>query len=134
MRGGAIPVLAWGLLLTALVVMNAIWEGKWLPAGQFAFAAAVIFAFVAFFVAIIGRQALQKGPSRWRGVAEAVPESSAGALGVALSLSLLLFGFVFGSSLIYLGAGFLALSLGRLALEVRLQRERVKRARQEDEP
>jgi hypothetical protein len=132
MRGGAIPVLAWALLLTALVVMNAIWEGTWLPAGQFAFAAAVIFAFAAFFVALAGKQALRKGPSRWRGVAEAVPEASVGAVGVALSLALLVFGFVFGSSLIYMGAGFLALSLGRVAIEIRSQHERIQRMREED--
>jgi hypothetical protein len=47
----------------------------------------------------------------------------------ALSLALIMFGFVFGSSLIYLGAGFLAFALGRVALEVRAQRDSVRRAR-----
>ena len=131
MRGGAIPVLVWGLLLSLLVVINAIWEGRLLPTGQFAGAAVIIFCFAALFVAAGGRKALRKGAPEARGAAEAVPEMSVGAVGVGLSLGLFGFGFVFGSALIYMGAGFLALSLGRVAVELRAQRERLKAARSE---
>jgi hypothetical protein len=130
-RGGAIPIVAWGVLLSVLTIGNAIWQGKWLPAGQFALAAMIIFAFAAGVVVLSGRRALRKGVPAARPEPEALPEASAGAVGAALSLALLLFGFVFGSALIYLGAGFLALSLGRLILEVRAQRQTITRARKE---
>jgi hypothetical protein len=133
MRGGSIPILAWGVLLSILTIGNAIWEGRWLQAGQFAFAAIVIFAFALFVFALSGRRALHKGPPEVTREHTAVPEASVGAVVAALSLAMLLFGFVFGSSLIYMGAGFLALSLGRLALEVRSERQTVRRSQQEQE-
>jgi hypothetical protein len=131
-RGGAIPIIAWGALLAVLTVGNAIWEGKWLPAGQFALATLIIFGFGAAVVAISGRPALRKGPPAAHGDPEALPDASAGAVGAAVSLALLMFGFVFGSALIYLGAGFLILSLGRIAIELRAQRASIRRARAED--
>ena len=126
MRGGAIPIIAWGVLLSVLTIGNAIWQGRWLPASQFALAAVVIFAFAVAVTVLSGRHAVQKGAPTRRPDPEALPEASAGAVGAALSLALFLFGFVFGSALIYLGAGFLALSLGRLAIEARAQRSSVR--------
>jgi hypothetical protein len=131
-RGGAIPIIAWGMLLSALTIGNAIWQGKWLPASEFALAAVIIFGFAIGVILMSGRPALRKGPPVVRRVAEAVPEASAGAAAAGLSLALLLFGFVFGSALIYLGAGFLMLSLGRVAIEVRAQRATVRQAEQEE--
>jgi hypothetical protein len=128
-RGGAIPIFVWGLLLSVLTIGNAIWEGRWIQAGQFALAAVIILGFGVTVVALSGRRALRKGPPARSARVEALPEASAGAVGAALSLALLLFGFVFGSALIYLGAGFLALSLGRLAIEVRSQRSTLRRTR-----
>jgi hypothetical protein len=133
MRGGAIPILVWGCLLAILTIGNAIWQGRWLPASQFALATLIIFAFAVAVVVLSGRHALRKGPPVARPDPEALPEASAGAVAAALSLALLLFGFVFGSSLIYLGAGFLALSLGRLAIELRSQRSSVRSSRGKDE-
>jgi hypothetical protein len=131
MRGGAIPILAWGVLLSVLTIGNAIWQGKWLPAGQFALAAVIIFAFGAFVIALSGRRALRKGPPATPTDPEVVPEASAAAAGAGLSLALLLFGIVFGGAVIYLGAGFLLLSLGRVVIELRAQRVSARAARQE---
>jgi hypothetical protein len=125
MRGGAIPIIAWGVLLSVLTIGNAIWDGRWLPASQFALAAVIIFSFAVGIVIMSGRHAVQKGAPVRRPDPEAAPDASAGAVAAALSLALALFGFVFGSALIYLGAGLLALSLGRLAVELRAQRSSV---------
>jgi hypothetical protein len=132
MRGGAIPIIAWGVLLSVLTIGNAVWEGRWLPASEFALAAVIIFAFGGFVIVLSGRRAISRGAPARRPDPGAVPEASAGAVGAALSLALLLFGFVFGSALIYLGAGFLALSLGRLTVELRAQRASVRQLRRRD--
>jgi hypothetical protein len=117
------------VLLAVLTIGNAIWEGRWLQAGQFALATLTIFAFGALMIGLGGRSAVSRGAPPPRPDPEAVPWTSLGSVCAALSLALIMFGFVFGSSLIYLGAGFLAFALGRVALEVRAQRDSVRRAR-----
>jgi hypothetical protein len=129
MRGGAIPILAWGVLLSILTIGNAIWEGRWIQAGEFALAAVIIFSFGAFMIGLGGRSAIRRGPPAPGPDPEAVPWASLATVAAALSLAMLLFGFVFGSALIYLGAGFLVLSLGRLALELRAQQASLRRLR-----
>ena len=42
MRGGAIPVLAWGTLLAVLLAINWIWTGDAIQVGSFAFALLII--------------------------------------------------------------------------------------------
>ena len=127
MRGGAIPIFAWGVLLSILTIGNAIWEGRWIQAGEFALAAVIVFSFGAFLLGLGGRSALWRGPPVAPCHPEPVPWTSLATVSAALSLAMLLFGFVFGSALIYLGAGFLALSLGRVGLELRAQRASVRR-------
>jgi hypothetical protein len=131
MRGGAIPILAWGVLLAVLAIGNAVWEGKWLPAGQFALASVIIFAFGACVIAVSGHSAAHRGPPATPPDPEVVPEASAAAVGAGLSVALVLFGIVFGGAVIYLGAGFLILSLARLGIELRSQRTSARAARQE---
>ncbi|HLY51210.1 MAG TPA: hypothetical protein VKR21_18605 [Solirubrobacteraceae bacterium] len=131
MRGGAIPIFAWGVLLSILTIGNAIWEGRWIQAGEFALAAVLIFSFGAFIVGLGGRSAIRRGPPSPSPHPEPLPWSSLATVAAALSLAMLLFGFVFGSALIYLGAGFLAFSLGRLGVELRAQRASLKRLRGE---
>lgn len=129
MRGGAIPLLAWGTLLVVLGAINWIWTRSAIQVGTFAFAILVIVG-TGVGLAVRYRQALRPGPPAPRGDPEAVPEESVGAVAAGLSLGSILFGFVFGSFFVYFGAGMLVMSLGRLAMEVREQR-RSERAAEE---
>ena len=64
MRGGSIPLLAWGTLLLVLFIGNAVWNGKPVDSLVAAFAALVIYLGAALIAASSGRQALRRGPPR----------------------------------------------------------------------
>lgn len=122
MRGGAIPLLAWGSLLVVLLAINWIWTGDAIQIASFAFAALAVYA-GAGLLALTGRDALRRGPPPVSSEPETVPETSLAAVLVGLSIACILFGIVWAGFLIYFGAGVLVLSLGRLALELRAQRK-----------
>jgi hypothetical protein len=121
MKGGAIPFLAWGALLVVLFAGNTVWNGKLMDSLASGFAAAVILAYAAALMLLGGRRATRKGAPEASGRPEPVATSSLGAVAAGLSLACALFGFVFGSFLIYFGAGMLLLSLGRVIVEVRAE-------------
>jgi hypothetical protein len=122
MRGGAIPLLAWGTLLVVLLALNWIWTGDAIQVGAFAFAALAVYS-GAGLVALTGRDALRRGPPPAGRELEAVPESSLAAVLAGIAIASILFGIVWAGFLIYFGAGMLVASLGRLALELRAERE-----------
>ncbi|HEY1511863.1 MAG TPA: hypothetical protein VGF93_22850 [Solirubrobacteraceae bacterium] len=122
MRGGAIPLLAWGSLLIVLLAINWIWTGDAIQIGSFAFAALAIYT-GAGLLALTGSHALRRGPPPVTSEPETVPEASLAAVLAGLSIGCILFGIVWAGFLIYFGAGVLVLSLGRLALELRAERE-----------
>jgi hypothetical protein len=130
-RGGAIPLLAWGTLLAVLGAINWIWTGDTIQLGTFAFAILVVIGSAAILV-LLSRQAIRRGAPEPSDEPEAVPDVSVGAVVAGLSLGSFAFGFVFGRFFVYFGLGMLALALGRLAIEVRAQRrsERLARERQ----
>jgi hypothetical protein len=130
-RGGAIPLLAWALLLLVLFIGNWIWDAKAVNAAEAALAAILILAFAAFLVALSGRQALRKGPPGPAPDPEPVPEASLAAVIIGLAVACILFGVVWAHFLVFFGAGVLILSLGRLALELRSERETRWRSRSE---
>jgi hypothetical protein len=123
MRGGAIPVLVWGVLLALLMALNWVWTGDAIEIAQFGFAVLVI---VLGGLALItaDRSSAKRGPPPRdvRGRARAEPDLSASSALAAVALSSIGFGFAFGHFLIYFGCGLLALSLARLALELRAER------------
>jgi hypothetical protein len=119
-RGGAIPLLAWGTLLVVLLIGNWIWTGDAVQVGSFALAAAMVYALAVLLVAW-NRQALKTGPPPPEQEAEVVPEASLAAVLVGLSLACIGFGLVWAGFLIYFGAGVLVLSLGRLVFELRAE-------------
>jgi hypothetical protein len=129
-RGGAIPLLAWGTLLVVLLIINWIWTGDAIQVGSFAFAALVIYG-AGLLLWLASREALRRGPPPPRGEPEALPESSLGAVLIGFSVGCILFGLAWGRFLIYFGAGLLLLSLGRLVLELRSERESKERAREQ---
>ena len=105
-----------------LLTVNWIWTGDAIQVGMFAFAAGVVFASGAVLVAR-NRAALRAGPPDPQVETRAVPQASLGAALVGFAVATLMFGFVFGTFLILFGAGLLAASLGRVALELRAERQ-----------
>jgi hypothetical protein len=120
-KGGAIPLLAWGTLLLVLFIGNWIWNAKPVNAATAAFAALVIYL-GALLLWLARRDAIKRGPPEPSATPEAVPESSLAAVGIALSVATILFGLAWANFLVYFGAAVLALSLGRLIVEVRAER------------
>jgi hypothetical protein len=122
MKGGAIPLLAWGTLLLVLFIGNWIWDDKPVNAATAAFAAFVIYAGAVLIALRSGRLAVRRGPPGPESDPQAVPQASSGAVIGALGLASIVFGFTFGSFLIYFGGALLVLAVGRLTVEVRSER------------
>jgi hypothetical protein len=122
MRGGAIPLIAWGTLLILLLALNWIWTGDAIQVGSFGFAVLVVYG-VAVVLWLLSREALRRGPPEARRRPETLPEASASSIGIGLSISSILFGLVWAKFLVYFGAGLLLLSLGRLVLELRAEKD-----------
>jgi hypothetical protein len=123
MRGGAIPILAWAVLLTVLFIGNWIWDSHGVNPIVAAAGALITFATAAWVLIRSGRAAVRPGPPEPRTEVETVPELSSGAVLAALAFACMMFGFTFGNFLVYFGAAVLVASLGRIAVEVRSERE-----------
>ncbi|HWC84922.1 MAG TPA: hypothetical protein VG388_00185 [Solirubrobacteraceae bacterium] len=132
MRGGAIPLLAWGALLVLLAAANWIWTGDAIEVGTFSFSVLVVIGAGAV-LAIRRREALRRGPPEPRRDAEAVPDVSVGAVLAGVSVGSTLFGLVFGTFFVYAGIFMFLVSLGRLGVEVWTER-RTEQAAQERRP
>lgn len=120
MKGGAIPLLAWGSLLLVLLTINWIWTGDAIQVGSLAFAVIVVLGSVGS-LALKNREALRRGAPDPQIEPEAVPQASLGAALAGFAIATFMFGFVFGTFLIFFGAGLLVASLGRLVVELRAQ-------------
>lgn len=121
MKGGAIPLLAWGGLLVVLLAINWIWTGNAIQVGSLGFAVVVVLGSVGS-LALKNREALRRGAPDPQIEPEAVPQGSLGAALAGFSVATFMFGFVFGTFLIFFGAGLFVASLGRLVVELRAQR------------
>jgi uncharacterized iron-regulated membrane protein len=126
-RGGAIPLLAWGTILLVLYTGNWIWEGRSIQVVPTGFAILVIYGGAAL-LWLARREALRRGPPPAERELDAIPEASTGAVLAALGLASILFGLVWALFLVYFGAGLLLAALGRLALELRAERRARRRA------
>jgi hypothetical protein len=124
MRGGAIPLLAWGTLLAVLLAINWIWTGDAIQVGSFGFAVLVMYA-GGLLLWLARREALRRGPPPQPpgGTREALPEASLGAVLIGLAFAAIMFGLVWANFLVYFGGAVLVLGLGRLALELRAERD-----------
>ena len=132
MRGGAIPILAWGTLLLVLCIGNWVWDDK--PVNGAAATAAVVIVY-AFGIALwlARREAIRRGPPEPVTEPEAVPAASVAAVVIGLSVGCALFGLAWSKFLLYFGVGMLVLSLGRLVIELRSERATRRRALAERE-
>ncbi len=130
MRGGAIPVIAWGTLLLVLAIGNAVWNSKPVN-GIVAFAASAIIYVLALALWLARREAIRRGPPPPGVELEPVPQASTGAVFVGISVATIVFGLAWSKFFVYFGGGILLLSLGRLVVELRAERLSNRRVRQE---
>ncbi len=122
MRGGAIPVIAWGTLLLVLFIGNWIWDGKAVNAAEAAFASLIIYS-AALGLWLARRESVRRGPPPPRTRIEASPSMSLGAVLAGIAVGSILFGLVWAQFLFIFGIGLLVVAVGRLVLEVRSERE-----------
>jgi uncharacterized iron-regulated membrane protein len=128
-RGGAIPLLAWGTILLVLFAVHAVWDGRTVPTIETAVAVLIIYGTgVALWLA--RRESIRTGAPEPSGEPVASPTASLAAVVAGLSIACMLFGTVWATFLIYFGGGMLLLSLGRLTLELRAERASRRRAAQ----
>jgi hypothetical protein len=123
-RGGAIPLMCWAVLLTVTGTLNAVWTGDLIQMGTFT-AAVLAISLTAISFIVRAPEAAKRGEPGPRTASEAIPTGSFASAFTAVGLGVLLFGLVFGHFPIYLGAGMIVTGLGRLALELRAQRRAV---------
>jgi hypothetical protein len=121
MRGGAIPILAWGTILLVLAIGNWAWDAKPVNGAVASAAVAIIYLFgVALWLS--RREAIRRGPPEPRPELDSVPQASLAAAGIGVSLGCILFGIAWAKFLVDFGIGVLVLSIGRLVLEIRAER------------
>jgi uncharacterized iron-regulated membrane protein len=121
MRGGAIPVLAWGTILLVLAIGNWLWDAKPVNAAAASAAVAIIYLF-GVLLWVSRREAIRRGPPERRAELDAVPQASLAAAGIGVSLGCILFGIAWARFLVDFGIGLLVVSLGRLVVEKRAER------------
>jgi hypothetical protein len=128
MKGGALPLLAWGALIGALWAINWIWTGDTLQVGTYGFAVGLILAWGAMYV-LGSRTTARRGPPEPSTQAEAVPQSSLGALLLGCAVAMAGFGLVFGTFLVLMGAGVFVGAAGLMTRELIAQRRALRDAR-----
>lgn len=131
MRGGAIPLLAWGTLLLVLYVGNWIWQGgRIVQVGVTLWAILVIYG-GAGLLWLARRDTLRRGPPELERDPEALPRVSLAAVVAGLSVGAIAFGMAWARFIVDFGVAMLVLSLGRLAIELRAERRSRRRVVEE---
>ncbi|MDQ6816445.1 MAG: hypothetical protein M3018_03425 [Actinomycetota bacterium] len=130
MRGGAIPLLAWGTILLVLYAGNWIWEGRPIQVATTAFAIVVMYGGAAL-LWLARRDAIERGPPPAEPQVDPVPQASTGAVLAGFGVASILFGLAWALFLVYFGAGLLLAALGRIVLELRAERRTQRRAIEE---
>ena len=131
MRGGAIPLLVWALILAILYALNVVWTGNGLNAAMAGFAVAAT-AGTAFVFIALRRDALRRGEPQPCAEPRTIPTASFGAVLLAVGVASTVYGFDFGHFLVYFGIGLILAALGVLAREASTERSALRRRRGED--
>ncbi|HWE08487.1 MAG TPA: hypothetical protein VG325_03990 [Solirubrobacteraceae bacterium] len=134
MRGGAIPLLAWALLLSVLYAINVVWTGKGLDAAMAGFAVAATIVTALALAVRRPREALRSGPPPPSEEPKAIPTASYGSVLLAVGVAATVFGLSFAHFVVYFGGGLILVSLGLIAREGYLQRRALRRWREERQP
>lgn len=122
MRGAAWPLGIFATVMVLFGFMNRIWEDSTVQSATYAFAAGVIYLFIAGSLAVGGRQVLQRGAPSSEDRLRAIPAESLGAAVLGVGAAVLGFGFVFGTSMVIAGCGLLVAGGGLVGRELRAQR------------
>ncbi len=117
MRGGALPLLFWALLLATSGAANAVWTGDDIQIEMFAGAVLLTLLTAAVLIAR-RREALRRGEPTPATAPQPFTHTSFGVVIAALGFAAFLFGFTFGHFFIYLGIGLMVAGLGRLSIEL----------------
>jgi Na+/H+-translocating membrane pyrophosphatase len=120
-RGGAIPIFAWGTLLLVLMIINVIWTGSQIQAETFGYALVAVYG-TALVLSIVRPEAVRRGAPEPDSSPEAKPQTSLAAMTLGIAIGAMMFGVVFGKFLVFIGGGIWLLAAGRLVVEVRAQR------------
>ena len=131
MRGGAIPLLAWGTLLLVLYIINWIWDAHAMNAAASGVAVVIIFT-IGISLWLARRDSLRRGPPEPSSKPEPLPGESLAAALAGLAIGSILFGLVWGRFLVVFGVGLLVASVGRGVLEWRAERRSLERAAEKD--
>jgi uncharacterized iron-regulated membrane protein len=129
MRGGAIPLLAWGAVLLVLYVGNWIWEGRAVQIGVTLLAVLLVYA-GAGLLWLRRREAIKRGPPPAELELEPLPTASLASLVAGVSIGMILFGLAWARFFVLFGLATLIASVGRLFIEVRAERRERDRVRQ----
>ncbi len=121
MRGGAIPILAWGTLLAVLAIGNWVWNDRPVGGGVATAAVAIIYGF-GVAVWLLRREAIRRGPPEPRTEIENVPSASLSAALIGVAAGCALFGLAWAKFLLYFGIGLFVVAVGRLIVELRAER------------
>jgi hypothetical protein len=133
MRGGAIPILAWGTILLVLAIGNWVWNDR-LVAGLAASGAVAIIYLFGLAVWLARREAIRRGPPGQRAELETLPQTSLAAVGIGVSAGCALFGLAWAKFLLDFGIALFIVSVGRMALELRAERASRRQALGEEKP
>jgi uncharacterized iron-regulated membrane protein len=121
MRGGAIPILAWGTILLVLAIGNWVWDDRTVSGLAATGAVAIVYAF-AVAIWLARREAIRRGAPEPRTEPEAVPQASVAAMLIGLATGCALFGLAWAKFLLYFGIGVFVAAIGRLVIELRAER------------
>lgn len=132
MRGGAIPILAWGTILLVLAIGNWVWNDRTVGGLAATGAVAIIYAFgVGLWLS--RREAIRRGPPEPSTAPESIPQASIAAVLMGLSAGCALFGLAWAKFLLDFGIALFIVSAGLLALELRAERASRRHALSEEE-
>lgn len=129
MRGGAIPLLVWGVILAVSLALVSVWTGRGVTAAMAGFAVGVTFATALAFILLRPREALRRGSPEPSQEPRAIASASFGSVLLAIGACALAYGFAFGHFLIYFGAGLMVVAIGILVREKAAQRRALRQWR-----
>lgn len=133
MRGGAIPILAWGTILLVLAIGNWVWNDRTVSGLAATGAVVIIYTFgVAIWMA--RREAIRRGPPEANTAPESIPQASLAAALLGISAGCALFGLAWAKFLLDFGIALFILSAGLLAREVRAERASRRQVLGEEKP
>lgn len=129
MRGGAIFIIVWGILLALLAGTNWFWAHDGIQIATWAYAVFSIFGFAVGLILLRPREAWRRGPPEPREKPEALASASYGAVLLAWGVAALLYGFAFGKFMVFFGIGLTIVAMGLVAREHYDQRRLLRRWR-----